>query len=126
MSSKLIRDLFPLFKGKNWNIWSQTMTAFLRSQGLWTIVNGTDTKPREYSKSSGASASLIVVCTKERLDWSNKDDQAIEFIQLRLSVNLYNHVGASSYETWNNLQEAFGKPGPAVIHTCVCGMGETN
>jgi hypothetical protein len=107
MSSKSIHELVPLFEGKDWNVWSQTMTAFLCSQGLWSIVNGTDPKPREYSKSSGANTAQIAARAKEHLEWSNRDNQAIGFIQLRLSINLYNHVGTSSYNTWKNLEEAF-------------------
>ncbi len=80
MSSKSICKLVPLFEGKDWNVWSQTMTAFLRSQGLWSFVNGTDQKPREYSESSGATTAHIAARAKERQEWVNKDDQAIGFI----------------------------------------------
>ena len=45
------------------------------------------------------------------------DDQAISIIQLQLIDNLYDKVGLTFYWTWKNLEDAFGTPGLAIIHT---------
>jgi gag-polypeptide of LTR copia-type len=50
------------------------------------------------------------------MDWSNHDDQAIGIIQLQLIYNLYEKVGSNSWKTWKNLEDAFGTPGPVIIH----------
>ena len=44
-----------------------------------------------------------------------KDDQALGMIQLWLSHSLYSLCGTTSWHTWKNLEEQFGKPGAAMI-----------
>ena len=121
MSSKSVEVLVPRLDGANYQAWAMTMTAFLCAQGLWSITGGRDTKPSEIAVADGATPTAAQIAQidarrKERLDWDNRDDQALGFIQLRIAHSLYHHVGGTSYRTWKNLEDAFGKPGPAMIH----------
>ena len=47
----------------------------------------------------------------------DKDDQALGMIQLWLSHGLYSLCAHSSWHTWKNLEDQFGKPGAAMIFT---------
>ena len=42
-----IATYVPVLNGNNYCEWESQMTAFLRSQGLWRIVNGTFTQPED-------------------------------------------------------------------------------
>jgi hypothetical protein len=47
MSSK--EDLsasVPILIGPNWIIWEAQMKAYLRTKGLWQLVQGHETRPR--------------------------------------------------------------------------------
>jgi len=115
MSSKSVEAHVPVLDGANYQIWAVRMTAFLRSQGLWNIVKAIKGNPPELDPATSKPEQLIVHA-KERLDWSNRDDQALGAISLRLSPNLMNHIGTTAYRTWKNLEDTFGKPGPAMIY----------
>ena len=52
---------------------------------------------------------------REQREWMEKDEQALGMIQLRLSHTLYSSCGLTSYRTWRNLEDQFGKPGAAMI-----------
>ncbi len=65
MSTKTVCDLVPLFKGKDWNTWSQTMAAFLWALGLWAIVNGLEEKPKEFAEGVQVSAATVAQQAKE-------------------------------------------------------------
>ena len=78
------------------------------------MVRGTEQNPPKLGE--GSKPDAIALCKKERIEWSNCDNQAIGIIQLWLIDNLYDKVGLTSYRTWRNLEEAFGTPGPAIIH----------
>jgi gag-polypeptide of LTR copia-type len=89
------------------------MMVYLRSQGLWNMVRGFEPSLPELAADS--KPKHIAFYRKERLDWSNHDNQAIGIIQLWLIDNLYDKVASTSYR-WKNLEESFGTPGPAIIH----------
>ena len=44
-----------------------------------------------------------------------KDEQAQGIIQLCLTHNLHSLMGVTSYRTWRNIEESYGKPGAALI-----------
>ena len=90
------------------------MQVYLRLQGLWNMVRGMEQNQPDLGK--GSKPAAIALHKKERIEWSNHDNQAIGIIQLQLIDNLYNKVGLTSYWTWENLEDAFGTPGLVVIH----------
>ena len=79
------------------------MTAFLRSQGLWRIVNGTTTCLDETASLDAANK------------WDVSDDMAKGQITLCLDPTICNQVGATSTTTWTNLANAFGTSGVSKI-----------
>jgi gag-polypeptide of LTR copia-type len=104
----------PKLDSSNFLVWTGKMQVFLRSQGLWNMARGL--KPNPPKLGEGSKPDAIAFCYKEWLDWSNCNNQAIGIIQLQLINNLYDKVGATSFRTWKNLEDAFGTPGPAIIH----------
>ena len=70
------------------------MKAFLQASGLWRIVNRSHTRPA----AAGANQQA----------WDLSDDMAQGHFTLRLSHNICNEVGATSTDTWTNLQTHFG------------------
>jgi hypothetical protein len=110
-----VKTHVPKLDSLNYLVWAGKMQAFLRLQGLWNMVRGSEPNPPELGE--GSKPEHITFCKKECTDWSNHDDQAIGLIQLRLFDNLYNKVGATSYRTWKNSEESFGTSGPTMIHT---------
>ena len=52
---------------------------------------------------------------RKQREWMEKDEQALGMIQLRLSHTLYSLCGLTSYRTWRNLEDQFGKPGAVMI-----------
>jgi Domain of unknown function (DUF4219) len=95
--------------GLNYQVWSGKMQAFLRLQGLWNMVRGSEPNLPELAE--GSKPEHIAFCKREHTNWSNCDDQAIGLIQLQLIDNLYDKVGSTSYRTWKNLEESFGTLG---------------
>ena len=53
---------------------------------------------------------------REQRKWTEKDEQELGMIQLRLSHTLYSSCGLTSYCTWRNLEDQFGKPGAVRGH----------
>jgi gag-polypeptide of LTR copia-type/Domain of unknown function (DUF4219) len=109
-----IETHIPKLDRLNYQVWSRNMQAFLRSQGLWNMVRGSEPNLPELAADS--KPKHIAFCRKERTEWSNHDDQAIGLIQLQLIDNLYDKVCATSFRTWKNLENTFGTPGPVIIH----------
>ena len=86
------------------------MTAFLQSQGLWHITNGTQTCP-----------TLAVAPTPSNqgeLDaWDLKDEICNGQITLHLAQNVCTGiVGATAAQTWTNLQTQFTSGGLSSIY----------
>ena len=72
MSSSL-EKLVPLFDGSNYLIWSDSMRAWLRSQGLWQITSGTEVKPTAPAVTTSTAAASVADAVA---NWNNRDDQA--------------------------------------------------
>ena len=130
MSSQLDR-MVPLFDGSNYRTWATDMTAFLRSQRLWGIVSGRESRPSDLPSGRAAQSATsqspaqpaIPPPTQEEVserqraqrEWTEKDEQALGIIQLRLSHNLHSLIGLNAYRTWRNVEDQFGTPGAAII-----------
>jgi hypothetical protein len=109
-----IKTHVPKLDNLNYQVWAGKMMAFLRLQGLWNMVRGSELNLPELAADS--KPEHIAFHRKERIEWSNHDNPAIGLIQLQLIDNLYDKVGTTSYRTWRNLKEAFGTPGLVIIH----------
>ena len=113
MSSQIDR-LVSLFNGSDYRSWAMSMTAFLRSQRLWGIVSGRETRPDSLPTSGRAAVAAttttpalpaIPVPTPEQVserqreikEWVEKDEQAQGIIQLRLTHNLHSLIGITAY-----------------------------
>ena len=129
MSSQIDR-LVSLFNGSNYHSWAMSMTAFLRSQHLWGIVSGRETRPLDLSARAAVAATTtspaqpaipaptpeqVSERQREQREWVEKDKQAQGIIQLRLTHNLHSLMGITAYRTWRNIEESYGKPGAALI-----------
>ena len=102
-ASSSVTTYVPILNGSNYQEWESQMTAFLRSQGLWRIINGMATHPDETTSPDAANK------------WDVSDDMAQGQITLRLDPTIHNQVGATSTATWTNLAMAFGTTGVSKI-----------
>ena len=106
------------------------MTAYLRSKGLWQIVDGFDSFPpnilgkkRHVQAADGTisevidppEAELVEARQAKQLEWRNRDDQAQGIITLQISQSLKQHLGDKAKTTWANLKGAFSKQTPSSI-----------
>ena len=82
-----VATYIPILNGSNYCEWESQMTAFLRSQGLWRIVNGTATHLDETTS--------LDVANK----WDMSDDMAQGQITLCLDPTIHTQVGATSAAT---------------------------
>ena len=108
------------------------MIAFLHSQCLWGIVSGRENKPTALPTSGTAAVTATATISaqpampaptleqvserqREIKEWMEKDEQVQGIIQLHLTHNLHRLMGVTSYQTWRNIEESYGKPGAALI-----------
>ena len=85
----------PILDGTNYREWESQMKGYLQSQGLWRAANGMVTCPADDQP-------------VEQAKWDILDDMEQGALTLRISPNCYNHIGASSAETWIALGTAYG------------------
>ena len=90
MSSSL-EKLVTVFDGSSYITWADSMRAWLRSQGLWQIASGVETRPVE--PSTGTSAAALKVAARQTL-WDNKNNQAFGSIVLRLAPSIRQRANA--------------------------------
>lgn len=88
--------------------WQWKMSAFLQTQGLWRVVDGSRTRP--------ATVNPLTEANEEaQAKWDELDEMAQGHLCLRLANHLYHYVGTTSADTWTNLITAFGTPKPTDI-----------
>jgi gag-polypeptide of LTR copia-type/Domain of unknown function (DUF4219) len=130
MSQGNLKSLVPVLDGSNWLIWQTQMSSYLQSKGLWQIVIGNESCPPDLvpttrrvmqggqtvEETVNPSDIAIYERKQKQIEWSNRDDMAIGFIMLRLSLSLQTHKAATSRGTWTALQTAFATQGPAAIY----------
>ena len=90
----------PILDGTNYREWAAQMRAYLRSVGLWLIVNGTTTAPTD---------------PVELQKWTLLDSMANSAIELRCSLNICDLIGNTSAATWTALSTAFGATGVSYL-----------
>ena len=103
MSSKEIGQLVPLFNGAEYHTWKERMTNFLGSQHLLGYVTGAHPCPVE-----AAAGQPMVAEQAMQTEWDKNDLQVKSLIGLRLSPNLRTHMGTTSQQTWDSLENTFG------------------
>ena len=91
----------PILDGSNYREWREQIKAFLQSSGLWLIIDGTITQPADPVKSQ---------------KWLISNNQALGHITLCISVNIRNHLAATSNLTWLALETAFSLVGISRIY----------
>src|SRR3978361_377878 len=102
-----IDKFVPVLDGSNWLSWSENMTSYLKSQGLWQIVAGNVTWPADPPTGS----TLTAVQIQQRLTYTDLDDRAMGLIQLRLTPSIHQTLTRPdrSEQVWDNLEETYGK-----------------
>src|SRR5208283_2253293 len=114
MSSALEKFVTVRLDGSNWLTWSQQMTAYLRSQGLWQMTAGS--RPRPASLPSTATPEDITARDALQTDWDDKNDQALGIIALRMSFALQTaYMKPAAEDTWTALKTAFDVPSSAAM-----------
>jgi hypothetical protein len=61
------------------------------------------------------AADLVAAWLKEQLEWDNRNDQAIDYIMLKIAHSLRTFVGMTASVTWTDLFMALATQGPATI-----------
>lgn len=90
MASQLAASI-KLFDGSNWLKWSNDMTTFLRSQGLWQSVSGNEPIPADVfvmDQSGSPTTNLTPKCKDAQGKWYNQDNQVLGYMQLHMVKNL--------------------------------------
>jgi Domain of unknown function (DUF4219) len=67
-----IETHIPKLDGSNYQVWAGKMQVYLRLQGLWNMVRGSE--PNLPKLAEGAKPKHVTFCKKKRLNWSNHDD----------------------------------------------------
>ena len=116
----------PMFDGTNYQNWSRMVSAYLKTQGLWSYVSGITEEPPIVANPgtirSGATPSEIAThemllkdyeAVKTKADtWNIEDDKAMGIIALKLTPSMQYLLKKFSKETWENI---FDTPGAAGI-----------
>jgi hypothetical protein len=111
MSSSL-EKLVSVFDGSNYLTWSDSMCAWLRSQGFWQVVSGAELRPMMPLQATAAQTLEIGACITA---WENKNDQAFSSIVLRLAPSLRQRANAktTAKQVWELLVTNYGVDGPS-------------
>jgi hypothetical protein len=111
MSSSL-KKLVSVFDGSNYIAWSDSMRAWLRSQGYWQVVSGAEKKPILPPQATTAQTAEV---GSSIMAWENKNDQAFGSIILRLAPSLRQRANAKATvkQVWELLATDYGVDGPS-------------
>ena len=111
MSNALI-NLVPVLDGTNYQVWSQTMKAYLRSQDLWLYADGTWMCP-----GSADAAHLIAEEHTARANWDKNNESVIGYITLCLNPTIWDKVAAlpTVAALWTQLENDYSAISPTVV-----------
>ncbi|KAF8658889.1 hypothetical protein AX16_001960 [Volvariella volvacea WC 439] len=109
MSTKTSLERISELTGPNYREWADSMKAFLHSQGFWQLVVGNEAMVEEVPDDDDNY--------KERQNWINRDDQALDCITLRVANNLKYLIkdNDASHTAWTQLVEKFGTLNAAIV-----------
>ena len=103
MSSKEVAQLVPLFTSADYHAWKERMGDFLGSQCMLGFINGNRPAPVAADPANPTTAERQVIA-----QWDDDNTQVKLYIALRLSPNLHTHIGITTQETWESLENTFG------------------
>ena len=111
MSNSLI-NLVPVLDGTNYQVWSRSMKAYLRSQDLWLYTNGTWMRPGF----AGAAHPTAEECTA-RANWDKNNESAIGYMTLHLNHTIWDKMSAltTAANIWTRLETDYGTISPTVV-----------
>jgi gag-polypeptide of LTR copia-type/Domain of unknown function (DUF4219) len=117
--SSALKKLIPIrLNGSNWLMWSHQMTAYLRSQSLWQLVNGARACPTDLP--GGANPAKVETRMLLQTDWDDKNDQVLGIIHLRITFALQTtYMATTTAAMWTTLKGAFDILSTASIFTDV-------
>jgi hypothetical protein len=101
MSSSL-EKLVSIFDRSNYIMWSDSMQAWLRSQGFWQVISGAEEHSNQPAQSTAAQTVEINTCITA---WENKNNQVFGSIVLCLTPSI--HQRANTKNTVKELWELF-------------------
>ena len=115
-----LMQLVPVLDGSNYLPWAHAMTTYLKSQGLWPIVNGTEhypvnsTTPKTPPSGSPSVSTYTVPkeVEKARRAYWLKNDQAMGTIMLCLTSAIADLCSAFQTvdDVWNHLKNEYFTP----------------
>jgi len=102
--------------GSNYLAWQDAITAYLKSQGVWRICTGTYKRPIDLQP--GSTSPAILDHTVLQSAWDNRNNQAEDYILLRLSPQCLQAVTSktTAFNIWTELQTVFGVQGPSQLY----------
>src|SRR6202789_4132894 len=117
--STALMQLVPLLDGSNYLPWARSMRAYLKSQGLWAIVNGTERYPIDPNapkpSPSGTSPSGYTLPKEieeaQKAYWL-KNNAAIGTLMLHLTpaiADMCNSFNGAD-DIWNHLKREYSTP----------------
>jgi hypothetical protein len=111
MSSSL-KKLVSVFDGSNYLTWSDSMRAWLHSQGFWQVISGTELRPVLPPQATAAQTMEIGARITA---WENKNDQVFGSIVLRLAPSLHQRANTktTAKQVWGLLATNYGVDGPS-------------
>jgi len=100
----------------NYLAWQDTITVYLKSQGVWRICVGMDKRPIDVQL--GSTSAVILDCTALQSAWDNRNDQAEGYILLQLSPQCLQVVTSktTTFDIWTELQTVFGVQEPSQLY----------
>jgi len=102
MSKNLINSV-PEFDGTNHKLWSNIMQAFLQSQILWRVVDGSYTRPPVAG--TGTPVEQAAKLEMER-KWLDQNESAMGFIKMKMVPSLLHHAqpNFTAKQLWDTLK----------------------
>ena len=111
--SQALQNLVPVLDGTNYMVWARAMQAYLMSQQLWLVTDGTWVRP------TPADPAAITVAERQAfLEWNQASQQAKGTITLRLTPTLWDKVedGNQAAAVWTKLKDEYSAISPIVVY----------
>jgi hypothetical protein len=109
MSSALL-NIIPVLNGTNWQSWSESMDAYIMSEGRRHVLTTTRPSiPAEITGTDGdvTNQSEIDKATKKQEDWDKDNERVMGYIRLRVFLDVAQLIKSkdSAKLMWNSLKE---------------------
>ena len=110
-SSNGVDKLVPVFDSQDFRLWQEKISDYFKSQRLWKYIS------RVFPRPAPATAGAPTVAeTAAIAEWDEVDEQVHAIIAMRLSSNLWTHLGSAQFpriakQAWDSLVASFGQMG---------------